>query len=64
MAKYRNIPTCPSCGKPIAKAKYRNIDNFYGDTFDGWIFKKHICKGILIKKIESILKYMVDIKRK
>jgi hypothetical protein len=50
MARYREAPKCPFCGKVIAKAKYRNQSDLpasmrlIGDTFEGWEYEEHECK--------------------
>lgn len=50
MARYREAPKCPFCGKVIAKAKYRDQSNLplqmqlIGDTFEGWEYEIHECK--------------------
>jgi len=48
MAVQRNIPTCPFCGKKIAKAIYRKHlpweSPFYEDDFIEWKYIKHNCK--------------------
>lgn len=39
MAVYKETPTCEHCGKPIARAIYRQRepwDNFFGDDFIRW----------------------------
>lgn len=51
MAKYRPTPVCPYCGKPVAKAIYKDqskipqIFRIIGDTFLRWEPIKHSCKG-------------------
>ena len=50
MAVFRNAPTCLSCGKTIAKAKYLDQSDLpitmriIGDTFEGWEYENHDCK--------------------
>ncbi len=50
MAKYRKTPTCPGCGKAIAKAIHRKQESwqppFCGDTFIRWEYIKHNCKKL------------------
>ena len=48
MAVYRQTPTCPFCGKIIAKAvMYTRLPHQppkYGDDFSHWEYFKHNCK--------------------
>jgi hypothetical protein len=50
MAIYRKQPTCPYCGKVIAKGVYKDQSHLpfmmrvIGDTFLRWEYKKHNCK--------------------
>jgi hypothetical protein len=52
MAIHRETPTCPFCGKPTAKAIYKDQSNvpwfmqMIGDTFIRWEEIKHSCKGM------------------
>jgi hypothetical protein len=49
MARYRRPPTCPHCGKVIAKAVYLDqtdlplMQRVIGDTFIRWDYNKHTC---------------------
>lgn len=51
MAVYRKTPECSFCGKPIAKAIYKDQSDLpitmqlIGDTFIRWEYKKCKCKG-------------------
>ena len=54
MARHRQPPECPFCGKVIAKAKYRDQSNLpiqlqlIGDTFEGWAYEDHECEEMKI----------------
>lgn len=51
MAVDRPTPTCPYCGKPVAKPiyeKYKGLSSVmrpFGDSFIRWKYKKCKCKG-------------------
>lgn len=70
MAVYREVPTCPFCGKIIAEAITSNSKKI-GDNFIRWEYNNHNCKQMrkhqkeLSKKPEIIaarkaLKKFVD----
>lgn len=56
MAVYRNAPTCPYCGKVIAKEIHSRGNPYnpvYGDSFLRWDYKPHWCiKGAIAKRKE------------
>ena len=69
MAVYRPTPKCAFCGKPIARAIYKDYGNMpismipFGDSFIRWEFLEHNCpKSKEVEerknnfKIEEILK--------
>lgn len=61
MAIFRKAPTCPFCGKPIARAIYKEQKNvpihelFIGDTFEQWEYFNHFCEKMEqnLKKIKK-----------
>lgn len=61
MAVFRNPPTCPQCGEPVAEAIYRDQSHipehcrFIGDSFIGWNIIDHVCKSAIKGKFENIL---------
>jgi len=50
MTIHRSEPTCPYCGKKIAKAVYnQNADNI-GDNFIRWEYISHKCRKTPMQK--------------
>lgn len=68
MAVARPTPTCPYCGKIIAKGVYKNQSGIpfmlrvIGDTFLRWDYIKHTCKGKreADKKMKAEIKKSID----
>ena len=64
MAVYRPTPTCPYCGKIIAKGVYKNQSKIpsmlrvIGDTFIRWDYIEHTCEGK--KKADKEMEDFID----
>ena len=68
MALYREEPKCTFCGEILAKAKYKDQSDLLtsmqliGDTFEGWEYQDHECKGS--KEFMATLQIAADIRQK
>ena len=66
MAIARNIPKCPLCGEPTAKAIHRKAKGFIGDTFVRWEMIPHNCEGLdeYTKEVEKMCDEMFEKEKK